>query len=91
MVFLATAIFVSSENAGPPPVITVLDGHNLGTIGRCPICGSLGDAEIEDVDATNLIFGVANRGLDLSCRNSGSLPTTVPASPCRRVCSLQKD
>jgi len=70
-----------SENAGSPPVITVLDGHNLGTIGQVPDLWLSGRrSEIEDVDATNLIFGVANRGLAfVDAATPGPLPTTVPS------------
>jgi len=70
-----------SENAGTPPVITVLDGNNLGMIGQVPDLWLAGRrSEIEDVDATNLIFGVANRGLAfVDAGTPGSLPTTVPS------------
>ena len=70
-----------SENAGTPPVITVLDGHNLGMIGQLADLWLGGRrTEIEDVDATNFIFGVANRGLALiDAATHASLPTTVPS------------
>jgi hypothetical protein len=53
-----------SEDAGAPPVISVLDAHTLTAIGQVPDLWIAGKrSEIEDVDATNLLFGVANRGL----------------------------
>jgi hypothetical protein len=53
-----------SENAGAPPVITALDGHSLNIIGQVPDLWLAGRrSEIEDVDSTNLLFGIANRGL----------------------------
>jgi hypothetical protein len=53
-----------SENGGAPPVITALDGHSLNIIGQVPDLWLAGKrSEIEDVDSTNLLFGIANRGL----------------------------
>jgi hypothetical protein len=53
-----------SENAGTPPVISVLDAHTLAAIGQVPDLWIAGKrSEIEDMDATKLLFGVANRGL----------------------------
>ena len=72
-----------SENAGVPPVITVLDGHSLGTLGQLPDLSIAGRrTEIEDVDATKLLFGVANRGLGfVDAAIPGTLPGTVPSFP----------
>lgn len=69
-----------SENAGAPPVITVLDGRSLNTLGHVPDLWLAGRrAEIEDVDATRLLFGIANRGLGfIDAASPGSLPATVP-------------
>jgi len=69
-----------SENAGAPPVITVLDGHTLGPIGQVPDLWVAGRrTEIEVVDATQLLFGVANRGLGfVDAASPGSLPATAP-------------
>ncbi len=53
-----------SENAGAPPVISVLDAQTLAAIGQVPDVWIAGRrSEIEDVDSTKLLFGVANRGL----------------------------
>jgi hypothetical protein len=70
-----------SENATAPPVITALDGHTLNTIGQVPDLWLAGKrTEIEDVDSTNLLFGVANRGVAfLDAASPGSLPSTAPA------------
>ena len=70
-----------SENSAAPPVITVLDGHSLQPVGQVPdlwLAG--GRTEIEDVDSTRLLFGVANRGLAfLDAANPGVLPAAVPS------------
>jgi len=64
------------ENANGPPVITVLDGHSLNSIGQVPDLWIAGRrTEIEDVDATNLLFGLSNRGLGfIDAATPGSLP-----------------
>lgn len=69
-----------SENAGAPPVITVLDGRSLNTLGHVPDLWLAGRrTEIEDVDATKLLFGIANRGLGfIDAASPGSLPAAVP-------------
>jgi hypothetical protein len=69
-----------NENAGAPPVITVLDGNSLNAIGQVPDLWLAGRrTEIEEVDATKLLFGVANRGLSfVDAANPGSLPATAP-------------
>ncbi len=70
-----------SENAASPPIITVLDGHSLGTIGQVPDLWIAGRrTEIEDVDSTKLLFGVANRGLSfLDAASPGALPASAPS------------
>lgn len=70
-----------SENASSPPVITVLDGNSLNLVGRVPDVWIGGRrSEIEEVDSTKLIFGLANRGVAfLDAANPGSLPANVPA------------
>jgi hypothetical protein len=81
MVFSRDSQFLYvSENAAAPPVITVLDGHSLNTIGQVPDLWLAGRrTEIEDVDATELLFGIANRGVAfLDAANPGSLPATAP-------------
>ena len=70
----------ASENAGTPPVITALDGHDLHVIGQVPdalIQG--GGSEIEEADETKLLFGVANRGVSfVDAASPGTLPAAVP-------------
>jgi hypothetical protein len=70
-----------SENAASPPVITALDGHTLNLIGQ--VSDLLLDGrrtEIEDVDSTHLLFGIANRGIAfLDASSPASLPASTPA------------
>jgi hypothetical protein len=70
-----------SENAPAPSVVTVLDGHDLHTVGQVPdlwIAGAR--TEIEEADSTKLLFGVSNRGLSfIDAANPVTLPATVPA------------
>jgi hypothetical protein len=69
-----------SENAAAPPVITALDGHTLNPIGQVPDLWLAGKrTEIEDVDSTHLLFGIANRGMAfLDAANPASLPVSAP-------------
>jgi hypothetical protein len=69
-----------SENAGAPPVISVLDAHTLAAIGQVPDLWIAGKrSEIEDMDATKLLFGVANRGLSfLDAASPTSLSAAAP-------------
>jgi DNA-binding beta-propeller fold protein YncE len=69
-----------SENAGGRPVITVLDGHDLHVIGQVPDASIQGGrSEIEEGDETQLLFGVANRGVSfLDASKFGTLPAVAP-------------
>jgi hypothetical protein len=69
-----------SENPAAPPVITALDGHTLKPIGQVPDLWLAGKrTEIEDVDSTKLLFGIANRGIAfLDAASPASLPATAP-------------
>ncbi|HKV25253.1 MAG TPA: IPT/TIG domain-containing protein [Candidatus Acidoferrum sp.] len=69
-----------SENTAARPVITALDGHNLQVLGQVPDLTIGGRrTEIEDVDNTNFLFGIANRGIAfLDAGNPGSLITSAP-------------
>jgi len=71
----------ASENAGAPPVITVLDGLDLHVIGQVPDAAIQGGrSEIEEGDETQLLFGVANRGVSfIDAGTSGTLPAIAPA------------
>ncbi len=68
------------ENAASPPVITALDGHTLSPIGQLPDLLLAGKrTEIEDVDSTYLLFGIANRGIAfLDAASPSTLPVTAP-------------
>jgi hypothetical protein len=69
-----------SENATTPPVITVLDGRTLNPLGQLPDLLLAGKrTEIEDVDSTYLLYGIANRGVAfLDAASPASLPATSP-------------
>ena len=69
-----------SENAAAPPIITVLDGHTLNAISQVPDLWIAGRrTEIEEIDNTKLLFGVANRGLSfVDAATPASLPATAP-------------
>ena len=70
-----------SENATIPPVITALDGHTLNLVGQLPdLLLARKRTEIEDVDSTHLLFGIANRGIAfLDAASLASLPPAAPA------------
>jgi hypothetical protein len=69
-----------SENSAAPPVITVLDGHDLHSVGQVPdVWIQGGRSEIEEADETKLLFGIANRGVSfVDAAMPGTLPSTVP-------------
>ncbi len=75
-----TFLYVS-ENAGMPPVITVLDGHDLHAIGQVPDPAIQSvRSEIEEGDEGQLLFSVANRGVCfIDASTPGILPATAPA------------
>jgi len=70
-----------TENAGTPPVITVLDGLDLHVTGQVPDAAIQGGrSEIEEADETQLLFGVANRGVSfIDAGTSSALPAIAPA------------
>jgi hypothetical protein len=81
MAFSRDANFLyASENAGGPPVITVLDGHDLHVIGQVPdVSIQGGRSEIEEGDEMQLLFGIANRGVSfIDASKPGTLPTVAP-------------
>ena len=81
-----------SENAGASPVVTVLNGNTLSTIGQVPDLWIAGRrTEIEDVDSTYLLFGVANRGLGfIDAASPGSLPSTAPSFAAAPNCAARR-
>jgi hypothetical protein len=70
-----------SENASAPPVITVLDGLDMHVIGQVPDAAIQGGrSEIEEGDETQVLFGVANRGVNfLDASAPGVLTPVTPA------------
>jgi hypothetical protein len=72
-------LYVSNATIAAP-LITILDGHDLHAIGQVPdavIQG--GRSEIEEADETQLLFGIANRGLSfVDAATRGALPNTAP-------------
>ena len=66
-----------------PPVITALDGHSLNIIGQV--------SDLWHVDSTNLLFGIANRGLSFvdavtSISLSAAGPVFAAAPTAQPVC-----
>lgn len=76
-----SAFLYVSENAASPPIITVLDGHDLHAIGQVPDPAIQSvRSEIEEVDESQLLFAVANRGVSfVDAATPGILPVTAPA------------
>ncbi|GAC1702591.1 MAG: hypothetical protein NVS9B4_08310 [Candidatus Acidiferrum sp.] len=52
------------ESSSGSPVLTILDGHDLHLVGQAadPAISGI-SSQIEDVDETQLLFGIANRGV----------------------------
>jgi hypothetical protein len=71
----------ASESASGPPLIAVFDGHTLQSIGQVPDASIAGvHSEIEEADETQLLFGIANRGVTfIDAGKPISLPSSVPA------------
>jgi IPT/TIG domain len=64
VVFSRDDNFLYGESAVGSVVITVLDGHDLLPLGQVPGVAIQGvAAQIEDVDETQMLFGVSNRGV----------------------------
>lgn len=58
-----SALYISELKSGSP-IITVLDGHSLLPVGPVPGAAIQGvAAQIEDVDESQLLFAVSNRGV----------------------------
>jgi hypothetical protein len=79
----------ASQNSGVP-AISVFDGQSLQQLGQVPDASIQGvPSEIEDADETQLLFGIANRGVSFidacgtatpGCASqSGTLPSSVPS------------
>ena len=70
-----------SESISGAPLITVLDGHSGQLVGRVPDAAIQGiTSEIEDADETQLLFGLANRGVSfIDAAAPSNLPSPAPA------------
>jgi hypothetical protein len=70
----------AAQPASVLPVINVFDGHSLAAIGQIPDAAIAGiSSQVEDADATQLIFALSNRGLAfLDAAKPGSLPAVAP-------------
>src|SRR5262249_12791767 len=64
-----------------PPAIGVFDGQNLQPIGQVADVSIQGiSSEIEDADETQLLFGIANRGISfVDVSKPLNLPAIAPA------------
>ena len=69
-----------SESISGAPLITVLDGHSGQLVGRVPDAGIQGvSSEIEDVDETQLLFALSNRGVSfVDAIEPSTLPSPAP-------------
>jgi hypothetical protein len=70
-----------SESSSGAFFVTVLDGHSAQLIGRVPDAAIQGiSSEIEDVDETQLLFGLSNRGVSfVDAAAPATLSATAPA------------
>jgi len=68
----------ASESAAGPPLVAVFDGHTMQPIGQVSDASIQGvHSEIEEADETQLLFGIANRGVSFV---DAAKPTTFPSS-----------
>jgi hypothetical protein len=75
-----TALYIS-ESSAAGSVITVLDGNTGQLKGQVPDLAIQGvPSEIEDVDSTQLLFALSNRGVGfLDASKPGALPLPAPS------------
>jgi hypothetical protein len=71
----------ASESAAGSPLIEIFDGHTMQPIGQVPDASIQGvHSEIEEVDETQLLFGIANRGVSfIDAAKPVALPSSVPS------------
>ncbi|HXN50296.1 MAG TPA: IPT/TIG domain-containing protein [Candidatus Acidoferrum sp.] len=71
----------ASESAAGSPLIETFDGHTMQPIGQVPDASIQGvHSEIEEVDETQLLFGIANRGVSfIDAAKPVALPSSVPS------------
>jgi len=74
-------LLYASQSAAISPAIQVFDGQTLETIGQVPDASIQGvQSEVEDIDETQLLFGIANRGVSfVDAAKPGVLPTSAPS------------
>jgi len=74
------SLFVAETRTGAT-VVTALDGHDLLPLGQVPSAAIQGvAAQIEDVDETQMLFGVSNRGVSaIDAANPVILSAPAPA------------
>jgi hypothetical protein len=73
--------FLYVSQTAAPPAIAVFDGQNLQPIGQVADAAIQGvPTGIEDADETQLLFGIANRGVSfIDTSKPLALPSVVPA------------
>jgi hypothetical protein len=71
----------ASESAAGSPLIEIFDGHTMQPIGQVPDASIQGvHSEIEEIDETRLLFGIANRGVSfIDAAKPVALPSSVPS------------
>ncbi|HEY2461630.1 MAG TPA: IPT/TIG domain-containing protein [Candidatus Acidoferrum sp.] len=70
----------AAENSATSPVISVFDEKTLAPLGQVADLSIQGvQSEIEDVDETQMVFALSNRGVSfLDAANPSNLPATAP-------------
>jgi hypothetical protein len=71
----------ASESAAGPPLIAVFDGRTMQPIGQVADASIQGvHSEIEEADETQLLFGIANRGISfIDTAKPSALPPSAPS------------
>jgi hypothetical protein len=71
----------ASASAAGPPLIAVFDGRTMQPIGQvADACIQGVHSEIEEADETQLLFGIANRGISfIDSAKPSALPPAIPS------------
>jgi hypothetical protein len=71
----------ASASAAGSPLITVFDGRTMQPVGQVADASIQGvHSEIEEADETQLLFGIANRGISfIDAAKPNALPASVPS------------
>jgi len=74
-------LLYAAQPASVLPVINIFDGHSLNVVGQIPDAAIQGvSSQLEDADATQLIFALGNRGASfLDAANTATLPNSAPS------------